>query len=386
MATPHQPQLNRELYQWLEARQSTFHIVKTTTTPSGQVLDWVPIETQHPGGKVPTPPPAVSLPARTTNEEKPVTAAKLELEDLSIERGPEGTVPIARPDFSKLTRMVKLSEYTSKRGGIAVNKRRPNKSPADPDPSGYFHAISSQWATVYGCDGFLSVWDPSIGPEGDHSIIQTWLQNYEKQTQSIEGGWTVDKSLNGDIIAHVFTFYTTNGYGPSGNDVGGYNRQYSGWKQYSSWCFPGIRINGASTQGGTQLGISIKYQLWQENWWFAVQGVWMGYYPASLFSGGIGNKAEWVGFGGEVYSSLANPEQTNDQMGSGRQAQDGWKEAAFQINLRNQTDLQGTMINHDGAAETDAATAGGSDPYNIQMHMNSGGGWGSYCYLGGPTK
>ena len=61
------------------------------------------------------------------------------------------------------------------------------------------------------------MWDPTVNnpaaPGDDHSIMQTWLQNYDKpQLQSIEGGWTVDKNLNGDTVAHVFSYYTTNGY------------------------------------------------------------------------------------------------------------------------------------------------------------------------------
>ncbi|MGA3341807.1 MAG: neprosin family prolyl endopeptidase [Methylocella sp.] len=249
--------------------------------------------------------------------------------------------------------------------------------------------MDSQSTTVYGCDGFLNVWDPSInnpaGPGDDHSIMQTWLQNYDKpQLQSIEAGWTVDKNLNGDTIAHIFTYYTTNGYSADGNNLGGYNRLESGWKQYSASVFPGIRINGVSTPGGQQLDVSIKYQLYQGNWWFAVQGIWMGYYPASLFSGGIGNHAEWVGFGGEVYSSLENPSLTKDQMGSGRQAQDGWTHAAWQRNLRNQSEPNGTMVNNNGTASTDTAN-GGANRYDIQMHMNSGTTWGSYFYVGGPA-
>ena len=139
-----------------------------------------------------------------------------------------------------------------------------------------------------------------------------------------------------------------------------------------------------STAGGAQLEVSIKFQLWQGNWWFAVQGIWMGYYPATLFGGGIGNNAEWVAFGGEVYSSLSNPALTKDQMGSGRRAEDGWTHAAFQRNLRNQIDLNGTMANNNGTASSDTAN-GGLNPYDIQMHMNSGSNWGSYFYVGGPA-
>src|SRR5580692_6671662 len=287
-----QKKANPELAAWLEARQSALKIVKTTKTPSGQTLDWIPYESQDPVGRAAVPPPVHSMPVRAEDKLRLVTAAGFELDDPSIERGPAGTVPVVRPDFSQLTRTISLKDYGSKRGGLLVNKNRPNKNPADPDPFGYFHAMSSQSAKIYGCDGFLSVWDPSInnapGPGDDQSILQTWPQNYDKGVQSIEAGWTVDRNLNGDTIAHLFTFYTTNAYSQEGNNLGGYNRQYSGWVQYSPTVFPGIRINGASVQGGQQLDISIKYQLYQNRWWFGAQGIWMGYYPASLFNGGLG--------------------------------------------------------------------------------------------------
>jgi hypothetical protein len=45
-----QRQLNPELSQWLETRQSLLKIIKTTTTPSGQMLDWIPVESQLPEG------------------------------------------------------------------------------------------------------------------------------------------------------------------------------------------------------------------------------------------------------------------------------------------------------------------------------------------------
>jgi len=137
--------------------------------------------------------------------------------------------------------------------------------------------------------------------------------------------------------------------------------------------------------------VSMKFQLYREptngqlNWWIAVQGVWMGYYPASLFNGGLGNNVDWAASGGEVYSSLANPASTTDQMGSGWQAHAGWTKAAFLRNLRVQTDMNGTMVSNNGTGTTDTATGGGADPYTIQMDMDSGSSWGSYFFVGGPT-
>jgi hypothetical protein len=390
-----QSKLNPELIKFLEHRQAALKIVKTTTTPSGKTLDWVPRESQVADGKIASLPSEIHLPAGGLEKDKPVKAAPLELDDEKVERGPEGTVPLVRPDISHLTKTVALKDYVKKTGGAHVNKNRPNKKPTDPDPFGYFHGIDGQSVTAYGCDFVLNVWDPKIdlpsAPGDDHSILQTWLQCYNPKFQSIEGGWTVDKNLNGDTQPHIFTYYTTNGYAEDGNNLGGYNRQFSGWVQYSNSVFPGIRINGISTPGGTQYEVSMKFQLYREptngqlNWWVAVQGIWMGYYPASLFNGGIGNEVQWIGFGGEVYSSLSNPALTKDQMGSGTQAQGGWTHAAYLRALRNQSNLNGNMVSNNGSPSSDTATGSGPNPYTIQDFMNSGTSWGSYLYVGGQT-
>jgi Neprosin len=395
MATD-QSKLNPELTDWLQTRQKSLTIVKTTTSPSGLTLDWVPIESQVPDGKIASAPPAPVV-AQAQDKKRPVGSVTFELDDAAAERGPAGTVPLMRPDLSRLTRTVALKDFLTKKGGLVVNSNRTKPTPADPSSAGYFHGTDSQSGTFYGWDGFLNVWAPSInvpwGSGEDHSILQVWLQNYDKpQLQSLEGGWTVDQLLNGDNQPHVFTYYTTNGYSQDGDNLGGYNTVHKGWVQYSPSVFPGIRINGISTWGGGQTDISMKFQLYQEpgtttfNWWVAVQGIWIGYYPATLYNGGLGAKAEWVGCGGEVATDLSNPLQTRDQMGSGWQAQAGWTKAAFLRNLRNQTDLAGTMVNNDGSPETDTPRPVNPDPYTVQLSVESDTTWASYFYVGGPTS
>jgi hypothetical protein len=133
---------------------------------------------------------------------------------------------------------------------------------------------------------------------------------------------------------------------------------------------------------------SARHQLYENNWWVWVQGAtgqWVGYYPSWLFFGGpgrslfttLGAVAEWVGFWGEVYSALSDPNQTTDQMGSGRLAEMGFSYACFERNLLI---LEGgNWVNHKGSASA-------KDPsrYDIQLQMNSDGPWGSYFYAGGP--
>jgi hypothetical protein len=397
-----QPLLGRDVVQWLAERQNSLHILKTTTAPSGMVLDWIPIESQVSGGKIATPPPTFHK--RVDSPSLQARSATFELDDASVERGPAGTVPIVRPDISRLDRDVGLMEYSTKRGGLRLNRNRRTTTPADPDPAGYFHNMSSQTGTFYGCEGYFNVWDPTIDvPEGgsgeDHSILQFWLQNGDaKLRQSLEGGWTVDRGLNGDTLPHVFTYYTTNDYKKDGDNIGGYNRKYKGWVQYSGpsttgrTVYPGIGITNLSIFDGPQYDIQMKFQLYREpgteelNWWVGVEGVWMGYYPATLFSPStLGSAVGWIGAGGEVFSGLKNPEATGNQMGSGSQALAGAGRAAYLRNLLNQSGMDGTMVDNDGLPESDVATEGGADPYTIQMHMNSGESWGSYLYLGGQT-
>src|SRR5215813_10969719 len=53
----------RELVEYFEARVKRLKIAKTTTTPRGQIVDWIPIESQHPKGDIAAPPP---VPQRTS--------------------------------------------------------------------------------------------------------------------------------------------------------------------------------------------------------------------------------------------------------------------------------------------------------------------------------
>ena len=55
------PQLNPEILKWFEERRGRLKVIKTTRTPSGQMIDWIPIESQSPT-KIATPPPTPRLP------------------------------------------------------------------------------------------------------------------------------------------------------------------------------------------------------------------------------------------------------------------------------------------------------------------------------------
>ena len=48
---------------WERERRQKLTIVATTVTRTGQTIDWIPIESQTPDGKVPTPPPVPPPPS-----------------------------------------------------------------------------------------------------------------------------------------------------------------------------------------------------------------------------------------------------------------------------------------------------------------------------------
>ena len=324
--------MNPELAEWLNERQRSLEIVKTTRTRGGRFVDWVPLESQVESGTIATPRPARAIPESLERSKK--RRATFELDSPEAERGPDGTVPILRPDISGLTERVRVEDYLNKRGGRKLFRRTKDDAanPA-PIPAGYFHDTDPQDGEFFGWSGVFNVWAPAIDvPNGhlDHSILQAWLANERGVQQTLEGGWTVDKVLNGDLSPHVFTFYTTNNYTKDGNNLGGYNRLHKGWVQYSGptttgrTLYPGIAITSVSVFDGPQFEMPMQFQLQidaatqEMNWWVFVDGVPMGYYPASLYgAGGMSRGTTFVSSGGEIFSGLKNPELTQNQMGSG---------------------------------------------------------------------
>jgi hypothetical protein len=91
---------------WARAQRDRLTIVATTTTHNGQTIDWIPKESQVPGGKIETPPtfdPTVA--SAPDPKSSPSTArpqfgtpkqAHVGLE--ADEIGPPGTVPVVRFD------------------------------------------------------------------------------------------------------------------------------------------------------------------------------------------------------------------------------------------------------------------------------------------------
>jgi hypothetical protein len=93
----------------------------------------------------------------------------------------------------------------------------------------------------------------------------------------------------------------------------------------------------------------------------------------------LGDHAESIAFYGEIYDSNEVPGKTRSDMDSGYWPEYGWQWAAYQRNLKVQTDRAGGLSNYDGAG-----WASDPDMYGLEAHMNSGSNWESFFWLGGP--
>ena len=372
---------NEEIRQYLRDRHAKLDIVKTTRTPSGQQLDWVPIESQ-PGATTLATPPSEDVPVHTEEGDRCVDPVRFELQGPGAKIGPEGTVPIVRKPFAEINPNVPLSDWLAK--GTRARRLRPADDPRSDMPTGETHKYSytSQGVVSYGTEGAINVWDPYVEYANEFSAGQLWLSAGEHiGTQTVEVGHQEYRNKYGDWVPHLFVHYTTNHYTDSGDNKGGYNNEVDGWVQYSNEIFPEASYASLSHEGGSQCELQIKVQLWQGNWWVRINGTWIGYYPASLFhSDGLGKAATTVAWGGQVIDANQGS-ITRTDMGSGGWPEEGWRHAAFMRNLTYQ-------VTPDGRMERYNPVAWESDPtcYGIDGFFDNTDNWGSYFYYGGPGK
>lgn len=374
--------IREELYDYFGDRRRRLEIVKTTRTPSGQILDWVPIESQLPSARKLASPPSESVPLELGFGRRRVKPVRFELEDHAA-RGPEGTVPIPRRNLRRLRFVRLLRDHLSKHGHrtytMFIDERDSVEVPAD--GTAHEYAYSSQWITCYGADGNLAAFDPYLHRSDEFSLLQVALvRGSGSGKQTIEAGWQEYRDLYGDWVPHLFVFYTTNGYSESGDNKGGYNRDVDGWVQYSNAVYPEAISSPNSTRGGEQYIMQIKYQLYQGNWWFCCNGRWIGYYPASLFNtNGLRSRAEKVAFYGEIVDSGKDSGSSWTDMGSGHWPDRGWTWSAYLSNLRYQSSTGGSMSRYSGST-----WESNPDEYGIEPHFDNTGSWKSYCWVGGP--
>jgi len=366
-------------------RQKRLEIVDTTVTQGGQTLDWIPLESQTPDGRIASPPPEV-VGVEQEDSERPVKPITFELETQKEARGPKGCVPISRRTITSLRRGVTMKDYLSKHGRPTYRLSTPEGAeyqvPAT-SAAKHWYARSSQSVTCYGGAGRISAWNPYVEWSDEFSLGQIALSRGSGNgLQTVEAGWQVYRQLYGDWNAHLFIFYTTNGYTNQGDNLGGYNQDVDGWVQYSNIIYPTALSSPVSTLGGAQYIMAIKYQLWEGNWWLMVNGSWIGYYPANLFgNSGLLSQANSIYWYGEVVDSDTRSGMTETDMGSGHWPYEGWTWCAYMNNLQYQSSPQGAMQRYNGTVWKNDREC-----YDIEQHFNNTGSWQSYMWFGGSGR
>jgi len=307
-------------------KRADLNIVKTTVTEAN-TIDWIPIQSQ---GEIASPPPPRSIKRDATSN---ATIPLAELELPGAELGPPGTVPVPRVNLDYLT------QATALKGGL------PDRESSQHDKRQYsgnhWYVSSNQNVNNFGGTATFSMFNAYVQNSGDFSLLQTAviksnvpIPNNPSATgsQTVEAGWINYPAQVSQ--PHLFTYFTTDGYQGSGDNVGGWNQDVKGWVQTDSTYFPGTVFVPLSVDGGTQDELQLGYQLFQGNWWLWCINKWIGYYPASMFSAGesnpaatLANGADGIFYYGEIYQS-ENALTTTD-MGSGQFASTGFGHSAY---------------------------------------------------------
>jgi hypothetical protein len=371
------PRLNSDVMRYYEERAKNLNIQKTTVTPDGQILDWVPIESQVPQGQIAT------IPSERERTRRSNSFAVADVCSVLGEEGPEGTVPILRPRISLTADLAQFARKRKVDGRRILGVKAGKSKPPAPNLKGYYHATASQSVKCYGCDTVLSLWDPICELSGDHSLTQIGIQNYDNpKLQSIEAGCMCSQDQYGDDRLHLFTYYTTNGYDTDADGLGGYSNMYKGFVQLSRNIVPGVMIKAVNFPWFPGYELRIRFEFSNGNWVLRVGDTVVGYYPFYLFSGGppngktLADHGDWCGFWGEVYSAKQDPTQTTTSMGDGLHGKYGYPWAAYQHDMEVQT----------AAGPTDPSITVTAEDSNMYDGMVGEKPFSKYFFFGGSGK
>ncbi|MEU6239342.1 neprosin family prolyl endopeptidase, partial [Kitasatospora sp. NPDC047058] len=275
-----------EIHQYLSDLYARREVIAQTVTRGGIQLDWIPVESQL-SGERPAEPPSENIPFEPVAGERRERPVQFELEREGAELGPPGTVPAVRLPIELIAPTVALNDWLAKgRHANRVGLPADAREIVPPTESGdHKYAATAQVVTCYGTDGYINAWDPYVFRSDEFSLGQLLLtRGSGTDHQTIEVGCQEYRDIYGDWVPHLFVFYTTNNYTKFGKGLGGYNQNVEGWVQVADTIHPGASITPLSRFDAEQFVLPLKVQLWKGNWWVRVNGVWIGYYPAELFS------------------------------------------------------------------------------------------------------
>jgi hypothetical protein len=365
-----------EMRQYLAERAKD--VVFTGTTKFGDLVECIPVVSQSSlhtpemEGQSIAQPPKEGPPLPESDPRYPDEQANVDIGDFC----PTGTIPRLAITLESLERFGSLKNYFQKSGATGV----PPIYPGLTDPSGYSHwyAQAGLVQTNYGAGATFNIWAPYTDLH-DFSLSQLWnVGGTGTGLQTLEAGWQRYPDKYGDTKAHLFIFSTSDGY-----QHGCYNLDCSRFVQ----TYPNIVIGGTltgSTKNGTQQITTLSYQreAGTGHWWLYVQGIGVGYYPATLFSAaGIRTTASTIIFGGEIASSVAAHRDTNMGSSDGDYPSAGYGVSAYTRTAQYRS-------NPTTWSDVPGWTPSAAEPlcYDIATGYESSSAWKRYFYFGGPGR
>ena len=297
---------------------------------------------------------------------------------------PTGSIPMARLTLERLTGFRTLGDFFAKVPRAERSDYVSINQPGWEDT--HLHAFAFQNVDNFGGNSWLDLWSPT----GDFSLSQHWYMGGSGcDFQTVEGGWQVIPSSYKTDQAVLFIYWNNHNYNNSGcftqELFGCYNLDCPGFQQVNHNWFLGGIWDHYSTNDNVQWGFEMQWKLYQGNWWLWLKGPGdyeaVGYYPTSIYNGGqLSKQATTIQYGGEVARLIGD---VWPQMGSGRSAERGWEEAAFQNTIfwipRDESGVPGVWANLTSGDEALPVC------YTIELEdFPDGGGWGTNFYFGGP--
>jgi hypothetical protein len=320
-----------EMRTYIQSRYADVEVVHSFTDSAGQVFDCVP-EQQHPSlraaptAAAPQPP---DLPTPEGSQPAPPGARHVEpqlspdqMDAFGNQRWcPAGTVPLRRITLSELASFETLQQSFQKGGLI-----RPEDAS---EPAGHRHAIGVQSVNNLGSHSVLTIWRPTAY----FSLSQHWcVGGTGGSTQTAEAGWWCwQGAASGN--PRLFSYWTADNYA-----TGGANNYDTLTPVPGAGYTVGMALPSWSQLGGNQVELELAWYFLQGNWWLYVGGTRaanaIGYFPASQYAGGqLTNFAQAVEFGGETSIANAPAGTTYGQMGSGKFANAGYRQTAYQRDI-----------------------------------------------------
>jgi len=224
----------------------------------------------------------------------------------------------------------------------------------------------------------INIWSPYVDKDSGEvfSLSQEWyVGGSGDSTQTAEVGWQNWPGKWGSQDSRLFIYWTADHYA----NTGCYNLECAGFVQVDGFGLLGGGFANYSTVGGDQYEFSAEYYMYQGNWWLAIDGTWIGYYPGSLYgSGQMASNAQIIQFGTE--SLAANGKWPAE--GSGYMSGAGPSYAAYQRNLFYVSTTYDLFWDALTQEQPSPSCYTSSPQYSDNTSSDSG--WTAYFYAGGP--